>query len=188
MRIAVSGSHATGKSTLVNALVSELPGYEAVPEVYSDFVDEGYLFSYPPALEDFELQLQRSISNLLENTSPRVLFDRCPVDYLAYLAAWKRGGNDAVAASFPAVADAMAGIELVIFVPIENPDRIDFSELELPRLRRSVDLLLHKILIDDLWGFGVNVLAVTGSLPERISQVVDYVRKTNSTAHGQTTG
>jgi hypothetical protein len=179
VRIAISGAHATGKSTLVDALASELPNYKAVTEVYSDFVEEGYQFSFPPALEDFELQLQRSITNVLENTTSHVLFDRCPADYLAYLASWKHGGNDSIAGSFPAAASAMAGLDLVVFVPIENPDRIEFSELELPRLRRRVDQTLRRILIDDMWGFGVNVLAVKGSVSERLAQVLDHIRKTS---------
>jgi len=175
MRIAVSGSHATGKSTLIDALVAELRDYEAVPEVYSDLVDEGFQFSYPPALEDFEIQLQRSIANLLEVTSPRMLFDRCPADYLAYLASWKRG-DDVLSSLVSAAEDAMARIDLVVFVPIEKPDRIEFSQLELPRLRRQVDLTLRGMLIDDSWGFGVNVLDVQGTVSERVTQVVDYIR------------
>jgi hypothetical protein len=152
-----------------------LDNYEVVPEAYSDLVDEGHPFSYPPALEDFELQLVRSIKNLSTNTSRNVLFDRCPADYLAYLASWKAGGDNAVATSFPAAAAAIGTLELVIFVPIEHPDRVDFSEAELPRLRQKVDLKLREILIEDLWGFGVNVLEVRGATSDRVSQVLKYI-------------
>lgn len=51
MRIAISGSHATGKSTLVDELARQLDGFVAMPELYYQLEDEGYAFADPPTLE-----------------------------------------------------------------------------------------------------------------------------------------
>jgi len=61
MRIAVSGSHHTGKSTLLADLAEQLPGYTTIPEPYELLEEEGYDFAQPPALEDYVRQLERSI-------------------------------------------------------------------------------------------------------------------------------
>ena len=52
--IAICGAHATGKSTLVDALASALPGYRVVEEPYHALIDDGYVFGDPPGVEDFE--------------------------------------------------------------------------------------------------------------------------------------
>jgi deoxyadenosine/deoxycytidine kinase len=41
MRIAISGAHGTGKSTLVEMLAERLPGYAVVEELYQLLLDEG---------------------------------------------------------------------------------------------------------------------------------------------------
>lgn len=86
VRIAISGTHFSGKSTLVEELSRKLPGYLAVEEPYYLLADEGYDFPEQPSAEDYQAQLQRSIESLGEGEAD-VLFDRCPADFLAYLLA-----------------------------------------------------------------------------------------------------
>ena len=89
MRVAISGAHATGKSTLAADLARQLPRHLVVDELYHTMVAEGYDFPAEPTAEDFEAMLQRSSASLHDMQSRDVIFDRCPVDYLAYLAALK---------------------------------------------------------------------------------------------------
>jgi len=84
MRIAISGTHFSGKSSLVQALSEALPQYTTVEEPYHLLQEEGYEFAELPAVEDFELQLERAIESL-DETLPNVIFDRCPADILGYL-------------------------------------------------------------------------------------------------------
>jgi hypothetical protein len=58
MRIAISGSHRTGKSTLIEELAVSLPEYSTVEEPYHLLEEDGHEVSHP-ALEDLEQQLQR---------------------------------------------------------------------------------------------------------------------------------
>lgn len=77
MRIAFSGSHRVGKSTLVEAVAERLPRHATVDEPYALLEEEGYECPEVPALEDFEAQLERSLA-ALEGGKRDVLFDRCP--------------------------------------------------------------------------------------------------------------
>ena len=83
MRIAVSGTHFSGKSTLVSALEKKLEGYSAMDEPYFLLEQEGYNFSDPPVVEDFEEQFWYCL-DLIEESGPKTLFDRSPLDFLAY--------------------------------------------------------------------------------------------------------
>jgi predicted ATPase len=175
MRIAVSGSHCTGKSTLIDVLSSELKNYQVMPEPYFEIIDEGHSFAYPPSLDDFELQLERSIQTITSNSATDIIFDRSPVDYLAYLAFFGSAGKDSIATSFRGSEVALRTLSLVIFVPIERPDRIDLDEAEGRRLRKHTDEQLRRILVEDTWGLGIEVLEVRGSVNERARQILDYI-------------
>ena len=83
MRIAISGSHFTGKSTLIEALSKKLPNYLVVEEPYFLIEGEGYIFSDPPGVQDFRQQFDRSTSLINESESDTI-FDRCPLDFIAY--------------------------------------------------------------------------------------------------------
>ena len=168
MRIAVSGSHATGKSSLISELARRISGLTTIDELYYALEAEGHAFEAPPSAADFELLLERSISLLAERHSGHVAFDRCPADYLAYLVARSR---QAVSEDYvTAVAAALASLDLVVFVPIERPDRVDGAEA--PRLRRRVDAILRETLVDGAWDFDVPVLVVRGTPGERADRVL----------------
>ncbi len=79
MRIAISGTHGVGKSTLVEALADALPGSTSVIEPYHQLVEEGHELAAMPSVEDLELMLARSIANL-RDSEPDVVLDRCPLD------------------------------------------------------------------------------------------------------------
>jgi AAA domain len=172
VRIAVSGTHRAGKSTLVGDLAEQLRGHRVVEEPYHLLEEEGFEFSDPPALEDRVEQLRRSIEELEGDASPDVLFDRCPLDLLAY--AQEDADRDALDLEewMPRIREAMGTLDLLVFVPLEHPDRIPVGPGEDPALRISVDRQLAAMLEEDSLGLELEVLTVRGSRKERVAQVL----------------
>ena len=86
VRIAVSGTHITGKSSLVEVLGANLPQYAIVSEPYEILEERGYEFDHPPSVEDYVVQLKQSLVTLRRPLADTIL-DRCPLDFLGYIAA-----------------------------------------------------------------------------------------------------
>ncbi len=170
MRIAISGSHRVGKSTLVEALSDALPKYEAVDEPYHLLEEDGYESATPPTLEDFEAQLERSLESLADDQHD-VIFDRCPADLVAYLLSHEDAGSFDVDEWVERVRDAMQTLDLVVFIPIEA--RVEARPDD---LRDEVDVRLRELLVDDALGFGIEVLVVEGDVSTRIKQVLSRVK------------
>jgi hypothetical protein len=83
MRIAVSGTHGTGKSTLIDEFLGAHPDFVHEPEPYAVMVDDfGEEFSAEPCVEDFRRQLEFNIERLRQHCgfavrfSPELLQDR----------------------------------------------------------------------------------------------------------------
>lgn len=174
MRIAVSGTHCSGKSTLVQDLADALPKYSTVEEPYLLLVEEGYEFAEMPSVEDFELQLERSIE-YLEEGEPNVLFDRCPADLLAYLLTHPDAAAFDLRRWLPRIRAAMRNLDLVIFLPVEARDRITLPSSEDVALRMEVDAELKEVLLEDSFDFDVNVIEVTGARQERVRRALEHL-------------
>ena len=178
MRIAVSGSHATGKSTLVADLNSRLEGFVVVEEPYYTLMSEGHAFGHPPTVDDFQLLVERATDDLHRQQGDRVLFDRSPADYLAYVTAL-----DGTAIATPLLQSARAALctlDFVVYVGIDHPDRI--AAVEMPKLRRKVDRIIAEMFLDNSWDFNVPVVQVHGSSLERLEQVMERIRVATETA------
>ena len=117
MRIALSGSHAVGKTSLLNELQRQLVGYDAVEEPYAELLLAG--------------ETREWIS---------------------------------------AAHGTLSTIDLIVFVPIEQPDRIS-PGISYARQRNRVDELLREMLMDDSYGFARPVIEVHGSVEARTRQV-----------------
>lgn len=176
MRIALSGSHRTGKSTLLAELSRLLPSYVAVDEPYHLMEEDGYEFSLPPSLEDFEAQLERSLDELEEERDD-VLFDRCPLDFLAYLVLHEDADGFDSDAWMPRVRAAVKTLDFVVFVPVESRDRISLSPGDEGPAREAVDESLREILLDDSFELGVDALEVDGSVERRARAVLQRIRR-----------
>ena len=89
MRIAISGSHSLGKSTVVRDWREAHPCYLVEEEPYRALSLNGpYEIKFMDKSTKLhnELQLFHSISRVHRYSSinDNVIFDRCPIDYLAY--------------------------------------------------------------------------------------------------------
>lgn len=175
MRIAVSGAHFSGKSTLIASLLKFLPNYVSIEEPYFLLEEEGYEFSDPPSLEDFEEQCARSVKEIEESAS-NTLLDRCPFDFLAYAEALIKEPLS-IEHWTQAMEDAIDRLDLIIFVPVEEKDRIRVPQSEDMELRETVDQTLREFLLDDSLGLlkNLEVLEVEGPLEKRVQIVKEYL-------------
>ncbi len=173
VRVAFSGAHRTGKTTLVEAISNLVPTYAVVDEPYRVLEEAGYELSDPPSVEDYEQQLRTSIE-LLAAAPADALLDRCPLDFVAYLQAIDTDFD--VDDWLDDIREAIALLDLIVVVPIETPDRIAIPAHEDRRLRRRVDRHLQRLALDDPFGFDIATLEVSGGIAERIRQATERMR------------
>jgi hypothetical protein len=169
MRIAVSGTHCTGKSTLIEEFLQAHPDFEHEPEPYTVLVEEfGEEFSAEPCVEDFYRQLEFNIDRLRDRArGARVIYERCPIDFLAYINALD---SQAAQASLDLVSDAIQHLDLILYLPLDHT--FDVPHDEFPKLRESVDRRLNAIFNEDEFGIisscNVVVIEATGSIKQRL--------------------
>lgn len=168
MRIAFTGSHRVGKTTLAEEIAESLPDYEFINEPYLQLEEEGYLFSEIPTQEDYIEQFNFSVEQL-QNSDDNVIFDRCPLDLLAYVYAISKKKN--ISAFYDEMTTAIAEIDLLVFVPIEKVDLISCQESDLPNLRHEV----NDILEDWIGEVSNEILEVSGTLENRKKQILDKI-------------
>jgi predicted ATPase len=171
MRIAFSGSHRVGKTTLVERIAEALPGYTTVDEPYYLLEADGYEFTEQPSLDNFEAQLERSLAALAGGERD-ALFDRCPVDVLAYLLVHHEAARFDPDDWRERIHEAMQTLDLVVFVPVEDTDRIALASHDDAEHRSAVHAKLCELLVDDALGLDAEVLAVTGDVRVRVDQIM----------------
>lgn len=175
MRIAFSGSHRCGKSTLIEDVEERLDEeYRVIEEPYQLLEEEGYEFAHPPSLDDFVEQLRCSL-HLLEDDAPNLLLDRCPVDFLGYLLCHPDSDSFDLESWIGPVRSGVQTLDLIAFVPIEEPDRIEFPRSEDARMRAEVNTKLEWLLLEDPFQLGVEILTVEGKRRARAEQVITRV-------------
>lgn len=168
MRIAITGTHRVGKTTLTEALLEHLPGYVHHMEPYYELEESGHVFSDIPDVDDFIEQFDYSVKQLSES-GDNVLFDRCPIDILAYIHAIDR--TKKIQSFFETAQEIIATIDLLVLVPIETPDLISCQSSDLPILRTKVNDILHDWISD----FDIDHIEVSGTLLHRRDQVLNII-------------
>ncbi|WP_433222155.1 AAA family ATPase [Dactylosporangium sp. CS-047395] len=173
MRVGISGTHGTGKTTLVEALSARLPGHLVVDEPYYLLEEEGYEFQFPPSLEDYRAMLTRSVRSLgAPPPSPGAIFDRTPLDYLAYLAA--AGADPAEEVDGALLRPAFAALDLLVITVITAETERMLPAAELPGLRSRMNAAILDLVYDDPWDAWPDtpVLELSGPLESRLQTVL----------------
>ena len=124
MRIAVSGTHRIGKTTLVEEFARAHPGFEVEPEPYEQLLEAGedFLDHFDP--DAFVMQLEHLVSRLSRRTAgEKVIFDRSPFDFLAYVAASEERRLNSFSVNPDLVGLAVEGLnhlDLIAWLPLES--------------------------------------------------------------------
>jgi len=182
MRIAVSGTHCCGKSTLIDKFLLAHPDYAHEPEPYYVLQeDHGEVFAAEPSADDFYRQLEFNASRLrCYQVGEKVIYERSPADFLAYLLVlnglgWDRSASQLIERSLELVREACQFLDLIVFLPINQRDGHGMSDYEDPDLRREVNDQLKGLLIgDDFNLFALNqpvILEVEGTAEKRLRMV-----------------
>lgn len=177
MRIVVSGTHASGKSTLVSDVAASL-GYASLPDPF-ELVDED---DDPAGATSLVRQLLVAAERLV-GLAPGadVVAERGPVDLLAYLEALAELGRPSVDPRLMArlrstTTEAMAHTDLLVVVPLDPRTGITVPDDEDPDLRDTMDGRLLDLCDDDeLVGSVGRVLEVAGPPQARLEQVLAAV-------------
>lgn len=174
MRIAITGTHGSGKTTLVDDFAAAHPQFEGVPEPYWLLAGNGMPFAAGPNTADLEEQLAQSCRLILDHPGDKLVFDRCPLDFLAYLDVtsaaegfeWLPDGR-----LLNRIGKALAALDIVAFVPLLQPDEIAIL-IEYPHLRSRVDRRLKVMLRQDDLGLlqdGPRLVEVSGTRSARVA-------------------
>jgi hypothetical protein len=150
MRIVVSGTHASGKSTLISDFRQVRPRYVLLGDPYDELESE----SDDPAGEaSFAAQLHLSARRLRDTVGQRdVVAERGPLDFVAYLMALEVLGRSTgvpLPRAREIAARSLAHVELVVLVPLDERHPIRVPADEDPALRHSMNDALFE-LADDL--------------------------------------
>jgi len=186
MRIAVAGSHSTGKSTLIAAFVAKRPEYVHEAEAYEALAADIDIVSDGPTPEGMAALLEYTIAALSGHQSGAcVVYERSPVDYLAYASASRRLWTPGVADDFlakyrPVVQTAIRDLDMIALVPVVRGGPVVGRPGEDERFRRRVDEHLRRALIDDdldLFDGDAPIVVELPHVPEQ--QLVDLLRRTS---------
>ncbi|WP_131782882.1 AAA family ATPase [Legionella gresilensis] len=136
MRIAVSGSHSLGKSTFVQDFIDAHPNYQLETEPYRALRDN-YNIKFGKDSTRFcnGIQFYYNLSRVkqYQNASCNVIFDRCPIDYIAYslyTEKYKQTDLDMkfIESLIAPTREALKYIDLLIFISINDKHLVDIED------------------------------------------------------------
>lgn len=173
MRIVVSGTHASGKSTLISDFAAAHPEHLVLPDPFEDLIDDRF-----DELDAnlFARQLEIAARRLAEfPAGSEVIAERGPLDFLAYLhalEALRRPGRSRAAIERGAALTRQAAeqIDLVALVPLAYRDQIAVGEDEDLELRDAMDEALLDLAAEPEF-VGRRVVELAGDRVERLARL-----------------
>lgn len=175
----MSGTHCSGKSTLIEDFLALHRDYVHEPEPYEWLEPYGEEFGDEPDAESFYRQLEISVDRLSTYAKgARVIAERSPLDFLAYLRAQndlERVGRDCerMAAAVELAATGMQHLDLLVVLPLNDADGIEAPTEEDLELREAMnDRLLEMIATDPdslLANGTLRVLEIQGTRGQRLA-------------------
>lgn len=169
MRIVVSGTHASGKSTLISDFARRHPQFVVLTDPFES-MDEA---DDTPRAGMFAAQLRIAAERLTEDGPADVIAERGPLDFLAYLLALadltgRPLDEDVLRLATDRTAEALSTVDLLVVLPLTSADVIDVPTDEHLALREAMnDVLLELVDDPDIVG-RTRVVELTGSPARRL--------------------
>ncbi len=154
MRVVISGTHGTGKSTLLADFASSRSGWETLPDPY-EYLDGA---EAAPGAEVFAWQLRLAAARLLDAHAGNLIAERGSLDFLAYLQAIEELGRGETPPAlweegWALTQRAMLAVDLLVLLPLSAAAGIRIGADEGPELQQAMDVSLLELAEDpDLTG------------------------------------
>lgn len=190
MRIAISGSHSLGKSTVVNDWVAAHPDFHREEEPYRVLGLNGpYEICFREASTRLQngIQLYYNISRIhrYPATADKVIFDRAPVDYIAYSQYTANQGttdidDDFVESMVPAVRESPDHLDILAFVSKSDAWPVEMEEDGIRPVdhayRDEVDTIFKEIYRNSRFNIipksgGPRIIELFGPPMQRLEQI-----------------
>ncbi|GMM97102.1 MULTISPECIES: AAA family ATPase [Microbacterium] len=178
MRIVVSGTHASGKSTLVSDFALRHPEFVVLPDPF-ELVDEAW---DSPSAVLFAAQLRLSAARLHPNgTTESLIAERGPIDFLAYLLALDElnraaASRELIEQSIDITREAMRHVDLLVVLPLDTGAGIFApADEDLPLREVMNDVLLDLAADEEIAGAAMNVVEVTGGRNQRRAALEELI-------------
>ena len=210
MRIAISGSHSLGKSTVVNEWVGKNPHFVREEEPYRAL---GLYGPYEILFRDASTKLHNGIQMYYNisrihrygKSTDDVIFDRAPVDYIAYSQYTANQGSTDIDAAFvesmvPTVRESLDHLDILAFVPKSDAWPVEMETDGIrpvdPAYRDEVDAIFKQIYREGRFQVlpeknGPLLLELWGSREQRLDQLqaaIDEVKSTKVAAQPESSG
>jgi len=202
MRIAISGSHSLGKSTVVNDWVAAHPEFRREEEPYRALALNGpyeILFREASTRLHNGVQMYYNISRVYRYSSPAddVIFDRAPVDYLAYSQYTANQGSTDINSAFvasmvPAVRESLDHLDILAFVPKSEAWPVEMEADGIRPVdhayRDEVDVIFKQIYREGRFAVMPSVhpplmLELVGSRHQRLDQLREAIAEVKASRH-----
>ncbi|WP_460796637.1 DEAD/DEAH box helicase family protein [Microbacterium sp. GXF0217] len=166
MRIAISGTHGTGKSSLIADFHARHPAFAVHGDPHT-----GGGASVDSFVDQFQIAARRL--QRMPSTADTIM-ERCPLDFLAYLEAWVALGRPGAAGQIDDLAEhaaaAMESVDLLVLLPLTPADGILIPESEDLELREETDAALLRLSDDaDLVPDSARVIEIAGTRERRLA-------------------
>lgn len=164
MRIAVSGTANSGKSTLIREFINTWPNYITPASSYRDALKEKNLkHSKQTSEETQSVILDYMINQLEENKDKKhIIYDRCPIDSLVYTIAASEEGlvsDDFVTDTILKVRDSLHLLDIIFILPYNDKIKIvdnGTRETSLEYIKR-IDSIFLNLLKQYFTDFEANI-------------------------------
>ena len=179
MRISISGSYSTGKTTLAQGLFQEVSGrfgdgqVTLIEETARKVIASGFKLDRHGTLEAYLAYSSMQLEAERRATSEIVICDRSLADLLAYVRA---NADPNIPASFVSALEEIVRMESRYFdwycyVPIEFTLVVDDVRPDDALYQLAVDESFRRVMCE----FALPCKEARGTLPERIAQMVKWM-------------
>ena len=179
MRISISGSYSTGKTTLAKALFQEVSGrcgvggVTLIEETARKVISSGFKLDRHGTLEAYMAYISMQLEAERGATSEIVICDRSLADLLAYVRA---NADPNIAASFVSALEEIVRMESRYFdwycyIPIEFTLVVDDVRPDDALYQQTVDESFRRVLGE----FELPYKEARGTLPGRIAQIAKWM-------------
>lgn len=188
MKICLTGSHGTGKSTILKVLQEKLPGYTfQISSPTREAVGKDSTKLNFGTTEESQKLIAAKVIDLVEKASQNYVTTRSLIDVLAYTIYFSKVNEenfptgDFIAKQFELVEKHKKDFDIYFYLPIE----FDIPEIELGKefregqenkdYHKTIDIILQFLL----WTFDIPYIVIKGTVEERVEKILKILGKEN---------